>query len=619
MTGHYDTLYLLLEDSKKLIGRFANDKGNCRLIAEDKLLGKLGLAHERTIRLESVFGEQFFEMEQQDHARRLLDTLMRIDDAARGESLTVGGVSIPEANSGSIILFYLQKACNYTRMASTLLDTFQAKRIIVSSLQGEFGKALRFECARRGVLFERISRGKDIAKRVREVFMKILWFGNEVLRGLLKPTGEKIGHEADVAFICNTVKFHETIGAIVKELIQKKVGKIAIITKCDIPGSLRITHPAVRYAHIHSFRDRRYVRRLIRESLRICRLWYMEKQGSVRKAVSENTYILDVLRQWFRRNALKTIRIILLAEAMFDCVKPRIVVVTDPTDFEVKALTLKGKTLEIPSLCIQYGIASDRDSEWRYFRQDYLGVFGRRSRAVMEDHGIESDRIFEVGNPRFDTYFKNDELRRSVRHKLGIPNGAVMAAFMSIPPSGGGVGEREGGLTLAEYQALLDAVYQVPETLSQVFLVAKPHPEEYQYLRMHERFRDQYAGRDRSVITFRDNSAHEIINASDVVITLQSTTGLEAIYLGKPLIVLNLTGRKELTDYVSSGAAYPARSKEELTAAIRVLVEQKAALSENYQEAQARYLCDSLSCPGKSASRCADVIINLSNDRGYVS
>ena len=68
-------------------------------------------------------------------------------------------------------------------------------------------------------------------------------------------------------------------------------------------------------------------------------------------------------------------------------------------------------------------------------------------------------------------------------------------------------------------------------------------------------------------LLWRDDIA-QLLQNSDVVIQLQSTTGLLAIISGKPLIVLNTTGYPELLPYVSHGGAIRVTRGDQLEAAV---------------------------------------------------
>jgi UDP-N-acetylglucosamine 2-epimerase len=61
---------------------------------------------------------------------------------------------------------------------------------------------------------------------------------------------------------------------------------------------------------------------------------------------------------------------------------------------------------------------------------------------------------------------------------------------------------------------------------------------------------------------------HELLHVSELVIVFASTVGLEAIALGRPLLVVNFTGRPDLVDYVDRGVALGVYQEADLLPAI---------------------------------------------------
>ena len=69
-----------------------------------------------------------------------------------------------------------------------------------------------------------------------------------------------------------------------------------------------------------------------------------------------------------------------------------------------------------------------------------------------------------------------------------------------------------------------------------------------------------------------DSDTTEQIFVCDLMITKNSTTALEAIALGKPLIVLNLSGKHDISDYVASGVAQGVYKSSELQRIVEKLL-----------------------------------------------
>ncbi len=612
----FDKIYLLFENNKKLINKFVSDKSNCCLFAKTKIIEDLKLSGDNIISLESIFDGAFFEFKYQGVASKFFERVC-VDFQTGGESpLKINGVSILDANSGNIMLYYLQKACKYADMAAFLFDRFSADRVIISSLKEQVAVAIYYESRKRKIDTAIMSVREAWIARCKERMMSSMWFFNEILRSILNVAKEEIKNDFKIAFFCKGLKYHEAIVPIANTILVREAGNILIIAKGDIPVEKQIRNERIQYINFHAFRDYRYGLRLLYQSIVTSRYWANKFEQQSHKCedrdIHNSQYLLHILNKWFKNNISRAMRAALLSDAIFEKLRPQIIVVMDYADFEAKTLTLIGKRRGITSFCIQYGMASKYSNELRYFKQDYLGVMGSKVLSLMKELGMPQEQIFITGSPRFDSYMLDNKLAEDVRQDLNISKMAKVVAFMSIPPAVDGVGQREAGLSLEEYKCLLSMIYSIPSLSTDFILIVKPHPEEVEHIYLHK----QYAIADSfladRILLVQHKSAYGIINSSDLVITMQSTTGLEAILMNKPLIMVNITGREDMVDYATSGAAYPVRKKDDLPVAINGLLYNKE-VSDHYEKMRSQYLKQNLSYIHKSAIRTADVIMQLSN------
>ena len=87
-----------------------------------------------------------------------------------------------------------------------------------------------------------------------------------------------------------------------------------------------------------------------------------------------------------------------------------------------------------------------------------------------------------------------------------------------------------------------------------ITLIIKQHPgETNKYTKLIYRFLKKY--KINVIITAKDADTYELIYACDVLMTKSSTTVLEAILLDKPVIVLNLSGERDVINFVQEGVA----------------------------------------------------------------
>ena len=609
----FSNVYILFENDDALLKRFFNDGQNKCLLTTSKITDDLKLNGENIISVDNLFDDSFFELNYQEKASHFLDNILKDFNSDLDNPLIIDNISIFDSNSGIIMLYYLQKGCKNEDMAASLLDRYSVNKVVIGSLRNDMTSSIYFECTKRGIEVEVISAMWQTRTRITKIVKYFIWFANEALNSLLSILRRKVIKKNKIMFFCKGIKFHDAIVPVIKEIISKNSEQIVVITKGEIPGSMKVGHLQVQYFNLHSFRNFSYLIKLFYQSLKVSEYWSRKikylSTTPARAGSLYSGYLLHVLNDWFQNSVYRSIRVLLLSDRILDKFQPAIIVVTDPTDFEAKTLTMMGKTKNVPSFCIQYGAASKYDSEWKYFKQDYVGVMGEEIAEIMRSHGIPQEKVYIMGSPRFDSYTANETLRQDLRHRLDILKPDAMIAFMSVPPAEG-IGRREGGLTIDEYEYILSMIYDIPSFLPETVLVVKPHPEELEYIQVHRKYLEANAHQKDRVRLVQNNSAYEVINAADLVITMQSTTGLEAILLNKPLIMINITGREDWVNYASSGAAYRVASKEELAVAIKELLTNNETAA-HYEKMRLEYLKRNLSFIHAGSARSADIIFSL--------
>ena len=104
------------------------------------------------------------------------------------------------------------------------------------------------------------------------------------------------------------------------------------------------------------------------------------------------------------------------------------------------------------------------------------------------------------------------------------------------------------------------------------------------------------------------SNTYEQIFVCDLLITRHSTTGLEAVALNKPVIVLNLDDGTDYAGYVKEGVARGVYKDDDLTTAIKELLQDDTYLAKNRDRYIEKYL---YKIDGKAYERVVDVIENM--------
>ena len=436
--------------------------------------------------------------------------------------------------------------------------------------------------------------GKSIKLRKRGLVWKLAWCLREFVLSLKSVLSIKNHYtQCDFLFICNIERQNDIIVPVVKQLIKEKDVSIVIVTKVPFPSSIKVQNPKVIYTDWSHIRGLFYLTQLFSTLAKI-------KRPSLAQSVAANAFY-----QWFETNAFKAVRAILIGKVVTQKYHPKIIVVTDPSDFEAKSFTLMGKKVGIPSLCIQYGMLSPVNSEYTFFSQDAVATFDSSSAKVLKGHGITPEKIHITGNPRFDHY-KPDKIRRErTREKLKVNKNTPLVLFVSIPSAHDEIGGLESPIDQSHYKDVLKAIYLLPNFLTTHQLVVRPHPEED--ISLHNPFLQDNPG---NVIFDSKNRLIDILNAADLVITLHSTVGYEAIILDKPLIILNFNDRESSVDYVQRGVAIEVKRKSELVSNIESVLS-NPTLRKKLTSARKRYRKEMGVKPHESVHRCVKLLNQL--------
>lgn len=200
-----------------------------------------------------------------------------------------------------------------------------------------------------------------------------------------------------------------------------------------------------------------------------------------------------------------------------------------------------------------------------------FAVLCEYAKNEIKKRGIAPDSIYITGQPAFDQhpwYLEHTD-RNVVCMELGLSSDKSIVTFMSQPNE-----ERE-----AVFKTLIAAAKKID--VNKVHVVVKLHPNEdgkIQQLIMDE----------ENIHTFKlvkNIDARELLAISDLVITVSSTTGLEAAVMGKPLVYINVTDKEDYIPFADMGIGIRCSSSEELAEQLqRILIDKNAPVLKNTAE-----------------------------------
>lgn len=240
---------------------------------------------------------------------------------------------------------------------------------------------------------------------------------------------------------------------------------------------------------------------------------------------------------------------------------------------------------------IDGSVAADY-SEYVYAKQCELrptatAVFCDYAKKEVVKRGVPQDRIYITGQPAFDQHPKylENTSREEVFKKLGLDARKKLVTFMSQPTA-----DRED-----VFKTLIAAI-QKANPSDTLFLI-KLHPNEdgkiQQYLLAQHNM--------ENVSLVKSIDVRELLAVSDLVITISSTTGLEAAVMGKPLVYINISEEKDEVPYQDMGIGKRTTDVETLSKELIVALE----------GANSSFDLDSFKTDGKAAQRVGELVTSL--------
>ncbi|MCL0059463.1 UDP-N-acetylglucosamine 2-epimerase [Dehalococcoidia bacterium] len=161
-----------------------------------------------------------------------------------------------------------------------------------------------------------------------------------------------------------------------------------------------------------------------------------------------------------------------------------------------------------------------------------IAVFGDAVKKRFISEGVAPERIIVTGNPKFDMVFhaKNNNCKQNICEKMNIPPDKKIVLLLTSYFVEAGMWT---SLQRKEFvMSIAEAISELPNTQ----LIIKLHPP----YEKEEDYQEIVKGLSDPPIICKYTSISELIGSCDLAITVISTTALEAMAMGKPVLIVDL-------------------------------------------------------------------------------
>lgn len=324
--------------------------------------------------------------------------------------------------------------------------------------------------------------------------------------------------------------------------------------------------------------------------------------------------IKDELELYFLFLFPLAVKYIEMGKLMIKAEKPALVISQNEYGWREQSYLVTAPKLEnIPTLAIQHGVIHPYHPGYMYAKDeispegsvkspycpipDKMAVYGSYHKELLT--GVSTypeNSVVVTGSPRYDILSRIDKIysKEEFLSKYKInPNHKIILWATAFH----GQNDKEN---IKDFKAVFNAIQGVKNTT----LIVKPHPnDKKRHIRgIKDNLRDYKIS---AIVTPRSSDTYEQLFACDLMITRGSTTGMEAIALNKPVIVLNLTGKQSAIDYVGQGVALGVYKAEDLKPTIEKLLRDDSEIAKNRERYIENYL---YKIDGKASERVVNVI-----------
>ncbi|MFH0831788.1 MAG: UDP-N-acetylglucosamine 2-epimerase [archaeon] len=514
--------------------------------------------------------------------------------------------------------FWLITVLYETIVLKRIVEIEKPGTILLNSRRSVTGRCCESIAKKRGIVINSYSnKFGDYAAEVIRNLIKGYSFAARFYKmpGMIRREFVKTGNLSKIKCKRNNILilgfdklYYSRIENVVKELLKSRDNNVVMVTtKTNMQDELK--NQGLNYVSFGDFLNQNMKKDINEKNREVVGLWKrLEKDKEFCKLLSyKGENLEEVIKKdlefYFCIKFKWIMHYIETSKVLMD--KLNINLVATICDFitPTRSAVMAAKSKSIPTLMVQQGLQVDDSG--RFFIPltcDKIALWGPADKEYMGRWGIADSRLIVTGSSLHDSIsIKKISTKRKeeLLEKLGLDGNKKTVLLVSQA--------FEGIWGENTRKRLIELVVNTIKNRKDMQLIIKLHPREEE--EMPKKIVEKYNPKN-VVITKKEFDIDELIDLSDVMVTLESTCIYDAILLRKPVISVNLIKFPEQVAYVKSGACMGVYQDKDFKNALKTLFRGK--MNKKFEEGRKRFIEDYFyKTDGKASARVAELIYKM--------
>lgn len=317
-------------------------------------------------------------------------------------------------------------------------------------------------------------------------------------------------------------------------------------------------------------------------------------EESVVRGVTRNGYRTMVRQMNFYKSAF---------EMLIQTAQPKALVCGYDITFEGRLATLVFKRKSIFTCCIQHGDMPGMLSSEHVVDEFY--VYGDAVRRKLESINRRDTRFIVTGAPyvKNNFYVAGSNLKSTIPCKLGLANRPYVILVTFSGPG--------NNTSQTHHARLIESIFSLTSIVGVNIIVKLHKKDRYVY---YQPFFDRTKPDNLSIVSWQQPdmplSFFDWLKGCDLLITGGSTTAVEAMLVGIPVITIDLEGEYSNVSFIESRATVHIQDSSDLKPAVENMLRNTSFRDETLQR-QKPFLEDYFfRLDGKASERCVGMILS---------